>query len=419
MSTSSTIQALFNGLIPRLRLLAVPIGLLLLAHLSIDWLSALPPAWYPLLDTAPMLAALLATGLAAAMHQGRLAFAGITLAIGAVAVLEAISLAHSPFVSAALFSAYTLLLPLNLTLFCMLRERGLYNVHGVTRLGWIGLQLAAVALVVHGERTDWLLWISQPFLPALLQLPGMTDAAVVAFAAALAIQLWLALRRLEILDATLFTATVCALLTAMRVGFPAAPETYLAAGGLILAMGLVLHTHQIAYRDDLTRLPARRALNQKLDSLGRRYTLAMLDVDHFKQFNDRHGHDVGDQVLRLVAGQLRRVGGGGKPYRYGGEEFTIVFSGRDREQVMDHLEAVRENIADYRMKLRAADRPNRKKAGKARRGRDARGRDSVSVTISIGVASANEALTTPEAVLKAADQALYRAKKAGRNRVAT
>jgi diguanylate cyclase (GGDEF)-like protein len=51
----------------------------------------------------------------------------------------------------------------------------------------------------------------------------------------------------------------------------------------------------------------------------------MSDVDHFKRFNDTHGHDVGDQVLRLVASKLSKVSGGGRAYRYGGEEFALVF----------------------------------------------------------------------------------------------
>ncbi|MBD9413860.1 GGDEF domain-containing protein [Pseudomonas sp. PDM16] len=91
---------------------------------------------------------------------------------------------------------------------------------------------------------------------------------------------------------------------------------------LMLVAAVVHEAYQMAYRDELTGLPGRRALNDRLDRLGRNYVIAMADVDHFKKFNDTHGHDVGDQVLRLVASQLRRIGGGGKAYRFGGEEFT-------------------------------------------------------------------------------------------------
>ena len=76
---------------------------------------------------------------------------------------------------------------------------------------------------------------------------------------------------------------------------------------------------------------------QYLDGIKGLYTIAMVDVDHFKTFNDKHGHDVGDQVLQLVASRLARSPGGGRAYRYGGEEFTLIFPGRTREQALPHL----------------------------------------------------------------------------------
>ena len=64
----------------------------------------------------------------------------------------------------------------------------------------------------------------------------------------------------------------------------------------------------MAYHDELTGLPGRRALNEALLRVGSRYAVAMVDVDHFKHFNDAYGHEVGDQVLRMVAAQLDRGG---------------------------------------------------------------------------------------------------------------
>ena len=63
----------------------------------------------------------------------------------------------------------------------------------------------------------------------------------------------------------------------------------------------------------------------------------MVDIDHFKKFNDRYGHDAGDEVLRMVAGQLGLVGLGGKVFRYGGEEFTVIFVGKTAERVEEEL----------------------------------------------------------------------------------
>jgi diguanylate cyclase (GGDEF)-like protein len=151
-------------------------------------------------------------------------------------------------------------------------------------------------------------------------------------------------------------------------------------------------------------------LNEDLLKLGRGYTLAMLDIDHFKQFNDTYGHATGDQVLRMVASHLARVGGGGKAYRYGGEEFTIVFARRGLAEAREQLEVLRKSIADcgfcVRNQARPAKRPRRPRSGKTQ---------TVSVTISIGAAE-HDGQTAAE-LIKAADKQLYKAKQAGRNRV--
>lgn len=175
---------------------------------------------------------------------------------------------------------------------------------------------------------------------------------------------------------------------------------------------VIVESYFLAYRDDLTTMPSRRALNQLALSLGRKYTVAMLDIDHFKKFNDTYGHDVGDQVLKLVATQIKEVTDGGKAFRYGGEEFTIVFPRKEQQQVIEALESVRQSIADYEIVIRNPVRSN-KEARQSVRNNDLK---TVRVTISIGVASREHKQEFNE-VLKVADQALYRAKKKGRNNV--
>lgn len=183
---------------------------------------------------------------------------------------------------------------------------------------------------------------------------------------------------------------------------------------LMIAAAVAHEAYQMAFRDELTGLPGRRALNERMQRLGRNYVIAMTDVDHFKKFNDTHGHDVGDQVLRLVASRLSKVTGGGRAYRYGGEEFALVFAGKTAEECVPHVEAVREVIANYVMHLRDQNsRPQDDTSGRQRR--DGSSGGTVSVTISIGVAERQVDHRNPEAVLKSADQALYSAKGAGRN----
>ena len=157
----------------------------------------------------------------------------------------------------------------------------------------------------------------------------------------------------------------------------------------------------------------------------------MFDIDHFKRCNDTYGHDTGDQVLRLVASRLARVGGGGQAYRCGGEEFAIVFPGKTTREVLDHLEELRASVeassfrlrgTDRRQQPRGADRRNSKLEG-LRKDRAAHKVSSlpseISVTASIGVATSTQENFMAEEVIQAADKALYRAKNAGRNRIET
>ncbi len=188
--------------------------------------------------------------------------------------------------------------------------------------------------------------------------------------------------------------------------------------GLILGFSVLETSYAMAYHDDLTGLPARRALSRDMDSLGSVFAVAMVDVDHFKRFNDRHGHAVGDQVLRMVAGQLASVQGGGKTYRYGGEEFTVLFPGKSCDEVLFYLEEIRTAVGKARFAVRGKGRPKEKPEGSQNRNAGSTVvTNRLSVTVSIGVADSMGKKPTPDAVLKMADKALYRAKEGGRNRV--
>src|SRR2546428_5747731 len=137
---------------------------------------------------------------------------------------------------------------------------------------------------------------------------------------------------------------------------------YLATACLILIAAVVEASYHMAYEDSLTGLPARRALNEALLRLGGHYTLAMAGVDHFKNINDRHGHDVGDQVLKMVAAKLALVGGSGRAFRYGGEEVAVLFPGKSVEECLQELETLRQTLEGTRVSLRIRSRPRRQRA---------------------------------------------------------
>ncbi|MBY5993602.1 GGDEF domain-containing protein [Ferrimonas balearica] len=226
---------------------------------------------------------------------------------------------------------------------------------------------------------------------------------------------WLYLRRRESADMAALLVVVGLMLVCIGFARPMISATLLAVVGVALFVVVLEQGHQMAFLDELTGIPGRRALNMALKRVGKRYSLAMMDIDHFKKFNDTYGHDVGDEVLKLVASRLSRVRGGGKVFRYGGEEFTVLFPGKPAKACVAALEAVREDLADYPFVVRAAGkRPEDHKAGRQNRGQGGANKQ-VQITISLGLAQRGGELGDAEAVIKAADQALYKAKKAGRN----
>jgi GGDEF domain-containing protein len=212
------------------------------------------------------------------------------------------------------------------------------------------------------------------------------------------------------------------------------PASYFAAAAFILVGAVVEKSYLLAYHDELTALPSRRAFNDALLRLTPPYSIAVADIDHFKRCNDTHGHDTGDQVLRLVASRLARVSAGGQAYRCGGEEFVILFPGKTAADVLEPLENLRRDIESSKLRLRGPDRRQQSR-GPDRRNQRARGRletgrairqlshpqsaSEISVTVSIGVATSTTEKYPAREIVHAADKALYRAKSAGRNRIET
>jgi diguanylate cyclase (GGDEF)-like protein len=179
---------------------------------------------------------------------------------------------------------------------------------------------------------------------------------------------------------------------------------------LIAISALVHDAYKMAYVDTLTGVPGRRALEERFLHLGSNYLVAMVDIDFFKKFNDTFGHDIGDDVLKMVAKELSHVKCGGKVYRYGGEEFTILFSRKKREDCVMALEEVRERIFRRGFVIRDQNRPQKppKKVDVPAKVKKER------LSVSIGAAHAIKG-KTPHEIVKMADDALYKAKESGRN----
>ena len=293
----------------------------------------------------------------------------------------------------------------------------------------IALQTAIIVLAAHPEETGGRWWngiISSPLLeriPALFHhlpavLPWHFSPVMFVFACTGLYLIASALRKPDVLLAGLLGMLLAIFMGLGPFQTTVGQPVFFSAAGLILVLAGVEASFFMAYRDELTGLPSRRALNQALSSLGRRYTIAMIDVDHFKKFNDTYGHKTGDQVLKLLASRLNDMSGGARPFRYGGEEFTAVFPGKSLEDALPHLDTCRKRLSEtpFTVRGRKRNKASAGQRGKAGNGKPAR---NVRVTISIGAAESSSTLITPSQVILAADKALYRAKNSGRNCVRT
>lgn len=174
---------------------------------------------------------------------------------------------------------------------------------------------------------------------------------------------------------------------------------------VIVESGRLAQNEEFAYVDALTGLHNRRYFINELkremarsDRTGKPFTLLLLDIDHFKSFNDEHGHLAGDEALRHVAGILKTTARAeDQVVRFGGEEFAIILPDADVEKAHIAAERHRKSVEESRLSLG--------------------GRDFGSLTISIGAAGYPTDARHDAGLVSVADRALYAAKDAGRNRI--
>lgn len=298
-----------------------------------------------------------------------------------------------------LFLYASMLYPLHLLLFLSLKERGLFSIWGAIKIAFFAVETAVVLYFVFYPDSD-IIAILKTKLFTISFYP-IEDIAFIIIAFVITVMTVLVLFN----KSTLYNSSFLIIALSFCVGFyfirtPYAKELSLLAISVIIFILLIRESYRLAFYDELTALPGRRALIEDMAKLGIKYSLAMIDIDHFKKFNDTYGHDTGDEVLKMVASKLAEVSGGGKAYRYGGEEFVVLFPSREVDESYKSTDLLREIIAKSPFVVR------NKESSK-----------TIYINISSGVVQKNSQDKDPFAVMKRADNALYKAKKAGRNQV--
>lgn len=300
----------------------------------------------------------------------------------------------------ALFPVVSILLPLNILLWIWLPEKGIFNkrLNSVVVLLFL-VQVALLFWLLVGVPEEWLAILSRPVVQSSNIILLSVSAGVMFLLTLFFIVLKMNQSSFKILYHAVFVVLVL-MLVGVGQGFNLNTLAWFSTfSAIVLTLAMIFEAHRIAYTDELTGILGRRALMEHFLGLGKKYVIAMVDIDHFKKFNDDYGHDVGDEVLRRVARVLDHVKSG-TAFRYGGEEFTIVFANKTVNEVMEELEYIRRKvesgILEFRIGLKSI---------------------KTNVTVSIGVAQSDVDFNVAKDVLKLADKGLYEAKLAGRNQI--
>ena len=306
------------------------------------------------------------------------------------------------------------LIPINYLFNFLSRERGILNQHGLRRFVILMLQLYCITWILEHPYHQVKEYLSfSYFNQGIFKASDITQPLIVAIIISALIIFFRLLQNSSILISGIFSSLIAVTSAVHFYQQPQLATIFLIIAGLLILISITINAYSLAYLDELTNLPSRRALNQHISTLGKNYTIAMVDVDHFKKFNDKYGHDIGDQVLKKLAGQLRLVRGG-KAFRYGGEEFTILFPNKNINETSLFCSELCKKVENSPFMLRNKKRPKTIK-NKNRKQAEAK---PLTITISIGLAERSQTLITAEDVIKQADKALYKAKNNGRNQVA-
>ena len=401
-----------------------PIGLPLVAGMVVAlWPDSALWSRQPWFLLLPYVLCAFAATLGGLFTQSRVFFVALVVALTLAQLDYAFFISRDVGRGEAVLLLGTLFIPCMAAVLYRLNERGLFTSFGLVRATAVLVVLGLMfTLSLNAEFQAFSRSVGGPTPladKAWLGLPGLGLLALLASAP------FLALRKKgesPMLGLVLLTAIVFVFAgfgfqgTIWQVERQRTVLLLFTSLGAVMLVGAVLETSWRHMNiDELTELPSRRPFRHQLRCLRDAYVLALVDLDHFKRVNDTYGHVAGDQVLRFVASELSRKAGG-KVYRYGGEEFVVVYEKQTYEQALDDLDEVRESIGRKQFRLRRPDRPARKPRTAGMPLADPSS-PSITLTVSVGAARPGPDCATPQEVLDAADQALYRAKEKGRNRV--
>jgi diguanylate cyclase (GGDEF)-like protein len=389
-----------------------PGGFILLTGLGFLRPTGLPAWAQPLIHLLPY--GLLIFGLLSCwiFNHSRIGLSLLVLIIGDQSFLWLPPHLHTGGESSdPVFQLTALLIPLTILLLTLVKHDAILT---RTTLLWglfILLQAMIAGWLAHSYPTMIGTALNSAFLPPT-SWSYVGQPAMLAVGIALTLQITQALVAQSEIEKGFVWAHIAVVVALYSVQMGWEPRPFLALAGLILVMSLMQASYRSAFRDEVTRLPGSRAFEMAVKRLGRRFSLAIVEIDQLKEINNQFGRSVGDQVLTLVAKKIVHASGKGKVFAYDAEHFVLLFPATSPQDTLVSLEQIRKAVeaACFVLQNRKLVRNLRRTGGHT----DAASED-LPVTVSIGVCGTDNGAGMLTGIVKTAYQAVHGAKSEGGN----
>ena len=329
-------------------------------------------------------------------------------------VLFPITAADQADLSQTIVAITVFLVPLNLLAFSIFKEDSPSTLRGVTRVVLVLVQPFLLLWLCLPDQHDLASSFTRNYIPPLYtEWTSIPQPALFAFATALLLHvIRFALHRDPLEGGAVWA--LCAIFVAYhtsRYGWQ--PTNFFMAAGLILFVTLFQSFYQRTYRDELTGIPGRLAYEEAIEQLGKKFSVAVINIDQLTEYANTHGKLVSEQILKRIAPRIQAAcSSDGQIFRTTGEELTVLFPGKSTTETLNTLETIRKTIEIISLFLRGPDRVWEKQRGIQKAGSRDR---ALPITLSIGVAEKVSDNATLSLVLKSAYRALYEAKGIGGN----
>lgn len=261
------------------------------------------------------------------------------------------------------FRAVAFLLPLNLLALSLMTEGGLLTPRTGIRAALILLQPLLVAGFCRAEPSEFAAALEFAYVdPALTAWTPIAQPALLASGTALALHASRFVVRRNAIESGFVWAVLAVFVALQGTKYGWKPTNFFATAGLILVMTLLEASYKAASVDEATGMPGRQAFDTALKGLGRRYSVAVIEIDQIKSYNNARGQIVGGQILRLVAATISGLSVGGRVYHHAGDNFAALFPGKSSGDTLADLERIRKGRRDF------GSRPARARSGSSAAG---------------------------------------------------